>query len=418
MHVGIIGAGLMGVTTAYALAKRGIAVTVIDRHPEPALETSFANGGQISVCHAEPWASPHMPRVLLKSFGDPEAPLDIPWTRVDPALWAWGLRFLRNCTAQRAKATTTKLVKLGLLSRAVMHEWRAALSLRFDDSHTGILHVYSTPASLTHARQVNDLMRAGGLERNELSPREIAALEPALAHMTDRVAGGFYAPGDSSGDAVLFCKAIAQAAEAAGVTLRMKETVTALIHHHGRVTGVRTDKEDLSFDKIVLAAGSFSLPLARDVGIRLPMVPAKGFSLTLTETDPDHMPRVSITDEAHKIVATPLGARLRVAGTASFRGFDASIDQRRVAAVRRACQTLLPQAGDYDSALVWAGLRPLTPDYKPLLGPTPVEGLWLNTGHGTLGWTLACGAAEALAAVMTGEQAAATLDGFTLEKRH
>ncbi len=408
MRVTVLGAGVVGVASAWYLAADGHEVTVIDRQPSPAQETSFANGGQISVSHAEPWANPRAPLKALQWLGREDAPLL--WRlRADPAQWAWGLRFLRQCTAARARANVRAIVALGLASRAALQALRRELALDYEQLERGILHFYTDPREFEHALPQAALMREFGCERVPKTAAECIGIEPALADSCVPVVGGTYTAGDESGDARRFTEALARHAAARGVRFRFGETVRALSRDSGRCTGVRLASGELvGADLTVVALGSYSPLLLKPLGLRLPVYPAKGYSATLVLPSGVLAPTVSLTDDGHKIVISRLGQTLRVAGTAEFSGYDTSLNAARCAALLSRTREIFPALQAVSEVDYWAGLRPATPGNVPLIGDLTaagVPGLWLNTGHGTLGWTLACGSARLLADQVAGRAA-------------
>jgi len=405
MRVIVLGAGVVGTTSAWYLAADGHDVTVIERQPLSAQETSFANGGQISVSHAEPWANPRAPWIALKWLGREDAPLL--WRlRADAAQWNWGLRFLRECTAARARANVGAIVRLGLASRAALQALRRELALEYDQLERGILHFYTDLREFEHAVPQAALMREFGCERVPQTAAECLAIEPALAGSRVPVVGGTYTAGDESGDARKFTEALARHAAARGVRFRHGESVKALQVEGGRLTGVRlASGECVSADITVLALGSYSPLLLKPLGVRLPVYPAKGYSVTLDLAEGVAAPTVSLTDDGHKIVFSRLGQTLRVAGTAEFNGYDTSVNPVRCAALRFRIGELFPALAGVKELDRWAGLRPATPGNVPLIGDMAgagLAGLWLNTGHGTLGWTLACGSGRLLADLVSG----------------
>lgn len=405
MRVTVLGAGVVGVTSAWYLAADGHDVTVVDRQPAPALETSFANGGQISVSHAEPWANPQAPLKALKWMGREDSPLL--WRlRADPAQWAWGLRFLRECTPNRARANVGAIVRLGLASRAALQLLRRDLALEYDHLERGILHFYTDLREFEHALPQAALMREFGCERVAKTAAECLAIEPALAGSKVPVVGGTYTASDESGDARCFTEALAREAAARGVRFRHGETVLGLQREGGRVRSVRlASGENLVSDITVLALGSYSPLLLRPLGVTLPVYPAKGYSLTLNVPEAAVAPTVSLTDDGHKIVMSRFGRRFRVAGTAEFNGYDTSLNARRCTSLLRRIGDIFPELAAAKDVEYWAGLRPSTPGNVPLIGSLAdagMDGLWLNTGHGTLGWTLACGSARLLADLVAG----------------
>jgi D-amino-acid dehydrogenase len=393
----VLGAGLVGVSSAWHLAEDGHKVTVVDRQPEAARETSFANGGQISTSHAEPWANPGAPLKALKWLGREDSPLL--WRlRADPAQWAWGLRFLTECRAGRTRANMIAILRLALYSRSLLKALRPALGLQYDQREQGILHYYTDPAEFEHAIPQAALMREYGCERLVKSAAECLAIEPALKDSTVPIVGGTYTADDESGDARKFTQALAARCAERGVAFRYGATVGALAAEGDRIAGVRlTDGQTLTADAYVLALGSYSPLLLRPLGLSIPVYPAKGYSVTIPVAPDSLAPTVSLTDDGHKIVFSRLGDRLRVAGTAEFTGHDTSINAVRCEAIVRRVFAIFPRAGRRDGIETWAGLRPATPGNVPLVGPTRLRNLFLNTGHGTLGWTMACGTGKLLA---------------------
>lgn len=406
MKVIVLGAGVVGTTSAYYLNKLGCDVTVVDRQAAPAAETSFANGGQISVSHAEPWANPAAPLKVLKWLAREDAPL-LFRLRADVRQWLWGLAFLRECTSERTKRNIEQIVRLGTYSRAKLQALRAETGIAYDHLERGILHFYTDPrefdAALEPARQMREL----GCERRVISADEAVALEPALAPARPRLAGATYTSADESGDARTFTVELARVAAANGVRFLMSHDVKAI-----RTTGFgvecveATDAEGrfvrLRADAYVLALGSFSPLMAAPLGVRLNIYPAKGYSVTMPVKDPAKAYSVSLTDDEYKLVFSRLGDRLRIAGTAELNGYDRSLNRVRCEAIVRRMEELFPGAGDASRAEFWAGLRPATPSNVPYIGASRVPRLFLNTGHGTLGWTHACGSGAALADIVCG----------------
>ncbi|PKO83255.1 MAG: amino acid dehydrogenase [Betaproteobacteria bacterium HGW-Betaproteobacteria-11] len=410
MRVTVLGAGVVGVTSAWYLAAAGHEVTVIERQPGPALETSYANGGQISVSHAEPWANPAAWRQILRWLGREDAPLL--WRlRADPAQWLWGLRFLRECSPSRTRANIAAIVRLGLSSREALRALRRELALDYDQLERGILHFYTDPRAFEHAVQQAAVMREFGCERVPLATAECLATEPALAASTLPIVGGTYTATDESGDARRFTEVLAQRAAARGVRFRYGESVRALERENGRLARVRlASGEVLAPELTVLALGSYAPLLLRPLGVRLPVYPAKGYSATLTLPAglAAAAPTVSLTDDEARLVFSRLGERLRVAGTAEFIGYDLELNPARCDALMRRTRALFPALANVRQIDFWSGLRPATPSNVPLicgLREAGLAGLWLNAGHGTLGWTLACGSAQLLAEQIAGRDA-------------
>jgi D-amino-acid dehydrogenase len=416
VRVLVLGAGVAGTAAAWYLARAGHQVTVIDRQPAAGMETSFANGGQISPCHAEPWANPAVLGKVVQWLGRDDAPLLFRWRRLDPDLWLWGLRFLANCTGRAAEINLERTLRIAIYSRAKLAELRAELGLEYDQRRLGILHVYRSGREFDLACHTADLMRQYGLFRQIKTSSECVSLEPALAAVGTRLAGGIHTPDDESGDAHKFTQLLAGHAARIGVTFRYGVTVNALLTQGDRVVGAATDQGEVHGDATVLALGSWSPLLARPAGLRLPIVPAKGYSITVPVDGRKGAPFVSITDDEYKMVYSRLGDRLRVAGTAEMAGHDPSLNERRWNLVRERAKGLFPDGGDYSRAEAWAGLRPVTPDSVPLIGATRLKGLWLDTGHGTLGWTMACGSGRLLADQISGRQPEIDAEGLGLDR--
>ncbi len=406
MKVIVLGAGLLGVTSAYFLRQQGHDVTVVDRQASAAAETSFANGGQISVSHAEPWANPSAPFKVLKWLGQEDAPL-LFRLRSDLGQWMWGLQFLRECTPERTRHNIQQIVRLGTYSRDTLQQLRRDIGLNYDQRTQGILHFYTSQKEFEAAEAPAAQMRELGCDRQVISADEAVRIEPALRHIRSQLAGATYTSEDESGDANRFARELVRHCEADGVQFLMSHTVTALREVGGRLDHVEaTDAEGrfqtLRADAYVLAMGSLSPLYARPLGIRLPIYPAKGYSVTLPVKNPDLAHQVSLTDDEYKLVFSRLGDRLRIAGTAELNGYDRDLNRVRCEAIVRRVEQLFPGAGDTSQAQFWTGLRPATPSNVPLIGKTRVSNLYLNTGHGTLGWTHACGSGKSIARIISG----------------
>ena len=401
MRVVVLGAGVVGVTTAWALSRAGHEVTVLERHDAPARETSFANGGQLSVSHAEPWANPQAPWQILKWLGNEDAPLL--WRmRADAAQWSWGCRFLLECLPHRTRRNTQSLLALGLYSRRALAEIRDELEIDYHQLQRGILHFYTDQAEFERARRGADLLPEMGAERQVKSAEECLHIEPALANSRDPIVGGTFTADDESGDARLFSEALTRACEQRGVQFNFGVNVENLERHQDRiVAATMADGERVTADAFVVALGCQSAPMLNSLGLRFPIYPLKGYSASVSIPADTMAPFVSLTDEAHKLVFSRLGDTLRVAGTAEFTGFDLSLNQARCAALIDRARQVFPGLDGLDEIEYWAGLRPATPGNVPLIGVTEISNLWLNSGHGTLGWTLACGSAKLLAQMVS-----------------
>lgn len=410
MRVIVLGAGLLGVASAYFLQRLGHEVTVVDRQATAGAETSFANGGQISVSHAEPWANPAAPLKVLQWLGREDAPL-LFRMRADLRQWLWCFQFLRECTPARTRDNIRQIVNLGTYSREVLQQLRSELNLQYDQRTQGILHFYTTRKEFDAALAPAALMRELGCERRVVSADEALRIEPALSPIRDQLQGATYTAADESGDANLFARELARSAEATGVTFLMNHTITALRTVAGSVDHVEITNSEGRFgrlraDAYVLALGSWSPLLLQPLGIRLPIYPAKGYSVTIPVVDAAKAYEVSLTDDEYKLVfsrySSARGDRMRIAGTAELNGYERALNTVRCEAIVRRVRQLFPGAGDFDAAQFWTGLRPATPGNVPVIGRSSVPNLFLNTGHGTLGWTHACGSGKSIARIVSG----------------
>jgi D-amino-acid dehydrogenase len=408
MKIVVLGAGLIGTASAWYLARAGHEVLVVDRQPEPALETSFANGGQISVGHSEPWANPGAPLRVLRWLGREDAPL-LFRPQLDASQWTWGARFLLECLPGRSRRNTARAFALALYSREMLRELRREIGLSYDHASRGILHFFDHAGEFERACRAAEMLRTQGLDTLPKTPQECVAIEPALAHARASIVGGIYTASDESGDARLFTCALAERAKAAGVVFRHHVNVCGIEVDSDRVTRVVIDdeagiEESLRADGYVVAMGSYSPLVLRRVGVRVPVYPVKGYSLTLPLQPGDEAPEVSLTDDTYKLVFSRLGSRLRVAGTAELCGYDTGMSEPRCQALARRTFQLFPRAGRASEAQFWTGLRPATPSNLPCIGRTRYPNLYVNTGHGTLGWTMACGSGRALADLVSGRR--------------
>ena len=406
MKVVVLGAGLLGVTSAYFLRQHGHEVTVVDRQASPAAETSFANGGQISVSHAEPWANPSAPLKVLKWLGKEDAPL-LFRVRADMRQWLWGLNFLRECTPARTRHNIAQIVRLGTYSRDTLQQLRKDRQIAYDERTQGILHFYTSQKEFDGAEAPAAQMRALGCDRRVISADEAVKLEPALRHIRPQLAGATYTAEDESGDANRFARELVRRCEQDGVSFLMSHTITALREAGGAIDHVEaTDAEGrfqhLRADAYVLAMGSLSPHYMKPLGIDLPIYPAKGYSVTMPVKDPAMAHQVSLTDDEYKLVFSRLGDRLRIAGTAELNGYDRDLNRVRCDAIVKRVEALFPGAGDASQAQFWTGLRPATPSNVPIIGRTKLKNLYLNTGHGTLGWTHSCGSGKSIARIVSG----------------
>ena len=405
MRIVVLGAGVIGVTGAWYLARAGHEVTLVDRHAEAGMETSFANGGQVAAGHAEPWARPSVLPKVLRWLGREEAPM-LFRPRADLQQWLWALRFAMECLPGRFERNTRQLAGLARYSRECLAELRSDTGIEYDRVARGILHFCTEQAEFEALAKHAASMRGLGVVREVKSAAQCHDLEPALRGSRARVVGGVYSPQDESGDAHAFTTRLARLAEQMGVRFLRGRAVESLETAAGRVSAVRAGGERLAAEAFVVSLGSYSARLLAPLGIAIPVYPLKGYSVTLS-LPPEvaaRAPTVSLTDEAHKLVISRLGSRLRCAGTAELTGFDTSINKSRCEAIVKRLRDLFPALADAAAAEFWAGLRPATPNNVPVIGRTRFENLYLNTGHGTLGWTLAAGSARALADLVGGRR--------------
>ena len=403
----IFGAGVVGVSSAWYLSQAGHQVTVVDRQPGAGLETSFANGGQISVSHAEPWSNPHAPLRALAMMGREDAPL-LFRLRWDTALFDWSWRFLRECTPRRTRDNMRDIIALALYSRDQLKALRAETAIEYDHLERGILHVYTDEREFAGAIEAAKVMCEFGCERKTISADECVAIEPALKNARPLLVGGDYTAADESGDAQAFTRKLAALCETRGVDFRYGTTIDKLISAGNRISGAllktATGSELVSADAYVVALGSYSPRLLRPLGIHLPVYPAKGYSATVPLSPSSVAPYVAMTDDGHKLVFSRLGQRLRIAGTAEFNGYNTELNDVRCAALWQRTQQLFPELRPAGEPEFWTGLRPSTPSNVPYIGRSRLANLYLNTGHGTLGWTMACGSGTALADIVAGRE--------------
>jgi D-amino-acid dehydrogenase len=410
MKVIVLGSGIIGTASAWFLNKAGHEVTVIERQPGVAQETSFANGCQISVSHAEPWANPSAPLKLLKWLGKEDAPLLYRF-RPEWLQWRWGLHFLRECTPARTAYNIRQIVAIAEYSRQTLQAVRAETGIDYDYLTRGILHFYTDRKEFDQSLSAARLMRELGCPRDSIDADEVVRIEPALASIRSKIVGGDFTATDESGDVYKFTSGLAKRAAEAGVDFRFDTTVTRLLTEGtgaaAKIAGVEVIDEHgrhkvLRADAFVMAMGCFSVPLLKPLGVDLMIYPGKGYSATFAITDADAAPTVSLTDDGHKLVVSRLGDRLRVAGTCELNGYTRELNTTRCEAITRRTRELFPNACDYDHPAYWTGLRPLTPSNVPCIGKTQFGNLFLNTGHGTLGWTMGCGSGRAIADIVSG----------------
>ncbi|WP_410473142.1 D-amino acid dehydrogenase [Faucicola mancuniensis] len=417
-HVIVLGAGVVGVTTAWQLAQAGFSVTVIEQESGAGLQTSFANGGQISVCHATPWANPSTPMKALKWLWQEDAPLLFRWQRLfgrdfDADLWRWGWQFLQQCQSINADKNLVQMVNLGLYSRQILTKVREQTHIDYDCLTKGIMHFYTDKKEFEQAHAPTERMRQLGCDREIISVKQAILLEPALASCADNLVGATYTALDESGDAKKFTQELAKHCQNQGVQFLFNHQIERLLFKNQQITGVKVVTEQqsqvLTADKYVLAMGSYSPFLVKDLGVHLPIYPAKGYSATYPVVDKDKTPYVSLIDDEYKLVYSRLGERLRVAGTAEFNGFNLALNAVRCQAISRRVQQVFGNVVDFSQPNFWTGLRPMTPSNVPIIGRAVnaqgrIDNLYLNTGHGTLGWTHSNGSAKAMSDILLGKK--------------
>ena len=415
MKIAVLGAGVIGVTSAYYLRQAGHEVTVIERQSAPALETSFANAGEISPGYASPWAAPDVPRKALRWLFMEHAPL-ILRPSLDPAMLRWCTAMLRNCTSARYALNKSRMVRLAEFSRDRLTELRAETGIAYDERSLGTLQLFRTQKQLDGIAQEVEVLRAGGVPFEVLDADGCRAVEPGLAAAGDAIVGGLRLPNDQTGDCFKFTNALAGIVAAQGVSFAFDTGIVGLRVEAGRIAAVETDRGAIAADAYLVCLGSYSPRLLRPLGMRLPVYPIKGYSITVPIEDEQRAPVSTLLDESYKVAITRLGDRIRVGGMAEIAGFDTSLSPARRRTLEHSVATLFPNAGNLEAASFWAGLRPMTPDGTPVIGATRIPNLFLNTGHGTLGWTMACGSGHLIADLMSGRKPALRCDDLAISR--
>jgi D-amino-acid dehydrogenase len=415
MRIVVLGGGIVGVTTAYYLAADGHEVVVLERQDAVGRETSFANAGLIAPGHVYAWASPRAPMILLRSLWREDTALRLR-LKADPRMWAWGLRFLANCTAERNRANTLRKLSLCLYSQRLLDELRREAALDFDRTSAGLLYLYRDAAHFETGVANMAMLSDHGLPLQAIDPERIVELEPRLAHAKSKLAGAIYAPTDESGDCLKFTERLAQAAAGRGVEFKFGHAIRRLEAAGDRITSVATDRGNIAGDAYVLALGSYAPLLVRGHGVNLPIYPVKGYSLTLPIEGRKGAPQIGGVDEANLVAYARLGDRLRLTATADFAGYDTSYDAGHFAGMLRVARDLFPDAAAYDKPSYWACLRPMTPDGPPILGPCRLANLFLNAGQGHMGWTMAAGCSRVVADLVAGRAPGLDIAGLTLDR--
>jgi D-amino-acid dehydrogenase len=411
MRIAVLGAGVVGVTTAYSLARDGHEVTVVERHDAPAGESSFANACLVAPGHAYAWSSPEAPRLLLRSLVKRDQSMRLK-LRASPHMWRWLLKFLAQCTEERARINTGTKLRLCLYSQQVLHEVVADTGVRYDARRKGLLYVYRDPRTLD-AEVQHMAVLAHGQELNVVDPKRAAEIDPTLESVRHELAGAIYAPGDESGDSRMFSEGLAAHCRAAlGVTFRFGTRITGFRVAGNAVQTTVTDQGEVAADAFVLALGTESPRLGRKLGLDLPIYPVKGYSVTLPVDERHRPPTIGGVDGDSLFAYCPLDGRLRLTATAEISGYDRSHRPADFRALLRSARRLLPEGGDYERPTFWACLRPMTPEGAPMMGAARYRNLFLNTGHGHMGWTMACGSARIVADLIAGRTPAIDMEGL------
>ena len=413
MKVIVLGGGVIGVTSAWYLAQAGHEVTVIERQAGAALETSFANAGEISPGYASPWAGPGMPAKAVKWLFQRHAPLVLRFG-FDPAQWRWIFQMLRNCTHARYAINKSRMVPIAEYSRDLLRALRAETGIEYDERSQGTLQLFRLQKQLDGAADDIAVLKQLGVPYELLDPEGCIAAEPGLADVRPIIVGGLRLPQDETGDCHLFTQRLAAMAEKLGVQFQYQTSIRAIETAGDRVSAVHTDKGVVRGDMYIMALGSFSTPMARTLGIRLPIYPVKGYSLTVPIANPEKAPVSTVMDESYKVAITRLGDRIRVGGTAELSGYNSKLHPARRATLELSVRGLFPTAGDFNNVKFWTGMRPMTPDGTPIVGPSHYSNLMFNTGHGTLGWTMACGSGRIIADLISGRTPEIDTSGLSL----
>ncbi len=412
----VLGGGVAGITTAYELLKDGWDVTVLERLEQPALFTSFANAGLVAPGHAYTWSSPAAPKILLKSLYRNDQALRFR-PSLDPALWRWMWKFMTNCTAEKAKRNTMRKFLLCRYSQSLLIDVVAAAGVKYDGLDGGLLYLYRTPETFEAGKVKAEILQSAGADIDVLSPAAVGECDPVFTPaIREQIAGALFAKTDASGDARMFTQGLADVCRSRGATIKFSTEVTGFETEGRRVTGVRTKEGLESADHVVLSLGVYSPQLARQLGIDLPIYPVKGYSMTIPMDDPRDAPRLGGVDEDNLMAFCPMGSRVRLTATAEFVGYSTTHKPSDFRHMTDVAKALFPKAGDYAKAEYWAGLRPMTPEGSPVFGRGEFENFWLNTGHGHMGWTMACGAARICADLIADRQPAIDLDGMLYGK--
>ncbi|WP_353170198.1 D-amino acid dehydrogenase [Acinetobacter rudis] len=416
MHVMVLGSGVIGITTAYFLAKQGVKVTVLDRQAGPAEETSFGNAGQISPGYSTPWAAPGIPFKAVKWMFQHHAPLAI---NMDGSMWQlqWMAQMLKNCNPQSYAINKERMTRVAEYSRDCLRQLRKDTDIQYEHRSKGTLQLFRTDAQIEAVQRDIQVLKECGVDHELLNADELAKVEPALAYAKDKLTGGLHLPNDETGDCYMFSNALAKIAQDMGVEFKFNQNVEKLIVEGNDIKGVVVNGQVQKADRYVLAFGSYSRDFLKPLALNLPVYPVKGYSLTLPIVDANFAPQSTVLDETYKIAITRFDQRIRVGGMAELSGFNLGLKQPRRETLEMVTQDLFP-GGDLAQGLFWTGLRPMTPDSTPIIGTTPYNNLFINTGHGTLGWTMSCGSGKLISDIVLNHTPEISTEGLSLERYH
>ncbi|MDM1302425.1 MULTISPECIES: D-amino acid dehydrogenase [Acinetobacter] len=414
MRVIVLGSGVIGVTSAYYLAQQGASVTVLDRQTGPAEETSFGNAGQVSPGYSTPWAAPGIPFKAVKWMFQHHAPLAV---NLDGSMWQlqWMAQMLKNCNAQHYAINKERMVRVAEYSRDCLRQLRQDTGISYENRSKGTLQLFRKDAQLDAVQRDIEVLKESGVEYELLDRDGLARVEPALAAAKDKLVGGLHLPNDETGDCYLFTNALAKLAQEMGVDFQFNQNVEKLLVEGDEIKGVLVNGKVLTADRYVLAFGSYSREFLKPLHLELPVYPVKGYSLTVPIVDPAMAPQSTVLDETYKIAITRFDQRIRVGGMAELSGFNLGLNQDRRATLEMVTKDLFP-GGDLPQASFWTGLRPMTPDSTPIIGGTRYKNLFLNTGHGTLGWTMACGSGKLISDLVMQQQPEISTEGLSLQR--
>ncbi|GHA92665.1 D-amino acid dehydrogenase [Modicisalibacter luteus] len=416
MKILVLGSGVVGVASAYYLARQGHEVTVVDRQPSPAMETSYGNAGQVSFGFSSPWAAPGIPQKAVKWMFQEHAPLKIQ-PRLDPTMARFMMQMFNNCTAERYAINKERMVRVAEYSRACINALRDETGIRYEDRQRGLLQLFRYDSQVEAVGKDMKVLEQCGVRHHLLNTDEIQQVEPALARVPGKFVGGLHLPDDQTGDCHLFTNRLADyCREQLGVEFRFNTAIQRIRRQGDRIEGVMTSAGEMTADAYVVCLGSYSPSLVKDLDLHLPIYPVKGYSLTVPVIDDGGAPQSTVMDETFKVAISRFDNRIRVGGTAELASYDLSLLEKRRATISMVVRDVFPEGGDVAQAEFWTGLRPMTPDSTPIIGGTKYSNLWLNTGHGTLGWTMSCGSGQLLADLVAGHQPAIDPDGLDIRR--